>query len=124
MPPPLRSVLIVDDDEGIRDALGEMLRDEGFSVATAANGREAIRWLQEQRPAACVVLLDLMMPVMDGAQFLRAKQADLELRTIPVVIVTAAGAAFRVDPTPDIRDTISKPIDLPDLMAAIESCAA
>jgi CheY-like chemotaxis protein len=124
VPPPLRSVLIVDDDEGIRDALGEMLRDEGFSVATAANGREGILWLQAQRPQACVVLLDLMMPVMDGAQFLRAKQADVGLRTIPVVIVTAAGAAFRVDPTPDIRDTISKPIDLPGLMAAIESCAA
>ena len=64
-----------------------------------------------------------MMPVMDGAEFLRAKQTDGALRAIPVVIVTAAGPGFRVDPTPDIRDTISKPIELSHLMAALESCA-
>jgi CheY-like chemotaxis protein len=115
-------VLLVDDDEGIRDALSETLSEEGFSVVTAANGREAIHWLQAQRPQSCVVLLDLMMPVMDGAEFLRAKQADAALCKLPVVIVTAAGTAFRVDRTPDVKETISKPIELPDLMAAIDSC--
>lgn len=117
-------MLLVDDDEGIRDALSETLSEEGFSVATAANGREAILWLQERRPQSCVVLLDLMMPIMDGSEFLRAKQADAALCEIPVVILTAAGARFRVDGSPDIKDTVSKPIELPHLMAAIESCLA
>jgi len=124
MAPRLSWVLIVDDDADIRDALSEILVDEGFPTATAANGREAIHWLQEQRPQSCVVLLDLMMPVMDGAGFLRAKQADRALRAIPVVIVSAAGAAFRFDRTPDVKETIAKPIEMPRLMAALESCVA
>jgi two-component system, chemotaxis family, chemotaxis protein CheY len=117
-------VLIVDDDPAIREALGEMLRDEGFSVATAEDGRAAMEWLREQRPASCAVLLDLMMPVMDGAHFLRAKQADAALRAIPVLVVTAAGTTFRFDRTPDVKDTIWKPIEVPRLLAAIESCLA
>jgi two-component system, chemotaxis family, chemotaxis protein CheY len=83
-----------------------------------------MEWLREQRPASCAVLLDLMMPVMDGAHFLRAKQADAALRAIPVLVVTAAGTTFRFDRTPDVKDTIWKPIEVPRLLAAIESCLA
>lgn len=117
-------VLLVDDDEGIRDALGEMLRDEGFRVVTAENGRKAIQWLQEHRPTSCVVLLDLMMPVMDGNEFLRAKQRDVSLSAIPVLVITAAGTRFCVDQTPDIKEFIDKPIAVPQLMAALESWCA
>jgi len=114
--------LIVDDDEGIRDALGEILRDEGFPVATAANGEEAMTWLRQERPRSCIVLLDLMMPVMDGDEFLRRKRLDPELEALPVIIITASGRP--VDPTPGIRAYIQKPIEMPVLMAALEACAS
>jgi CheY-like chemotaxis protein len=123
MPLQSPSILLVDDDEAIRDSLGEFLREQGFSVATAANGSDAIRWLHERRPPSCVVLLDLMMPVMDGNEFLCAKQADAALSTIPVVIITAAGRSPETVRTPDIKDYVSKPFELPRLIAAIESCA-
>ena len=121
MPPEPTPILIVDDDEGIRDALGEMLGDEGYPVATAANGEEAMAWLRRERPRSCIVLLDLMMPVMDGDEFLRLKRSDPELAGLPVIIVTASGRP--VDPKPGIRAYIQKPIEMPLLMAAIEACA-
>src|SRR5882724_10983988 len=77
----------------------EVLGEEGLPVATAANGLEAMCWLREQWPKSCVVLLDLMMPAMDGAEFLRAKRADAAQAAIPAVIVTAASAAFSLDQT-------------------------
>jgi CheY-like chemotaxis protein len=79
-------VLIVEDDEAIRETLRELLEFEGFEVATAANGREAVSQLQRtERP--CLILLDLMMPVMNGWEFLRKRREDLTIATIPVVVV-------------------------------------
>jgi CheY-like chemotaxis protein len=91
------SVLLVDDDEDTREALSELLRAEGFSVATAQNGREAIRWLRETHPAPSVVLLDLMMPVMDGNEFLRAKQIDPAISLLPVVVMSASQSRLSPD---------------------------
>jgi CheY-like chemotaxis protein len=122
MPAEPQWVLLVEDDQSIRDALSELLRDEGFSVATAANGVEALSWLRAERPKSCVVLLDLMMPVMDGSEFLRVKRADATLTRVPVLILTAAGASVQIDQMADIKGRISKPIELPDLMAALASC--
>jgi CheY-like chemotaxis protein len=117
-----RSILLIDDDEGIRDALGELLREEGFAVDTAANGLEALRWLTKSRPASCVLLLDLMMPVMDGSEFLERKQADPIMSSYPVVIITASATAARFGQTPDVKACLSKPIEMPDLLAALD-CA-
>lgn len=117
------SVLLIDDDEGIRDALGELLRDEGFVVETAANGLEAMQWLAERRPASCVLVLDLMMPVMDGTEFLERKQADPLVSSYPVVIITASARARHVARTPDVRACLSKPIEMAALLAALASCA-
>ena len=116
------SVLLIDDDEDIREALGELLRAEGFSVATARNGREALSWLREQHPASCIVLLDLMMPVMDGNEFLRAKKADPALAPLPVVIISASSSRLSLDDRPGVKAVVSKPIEMPLLMAALASC--
>jgi two-component system chemotaxis response regulator CheY len=116
------SILLVDDDEDIRDALSELLRAEGFSVATAPNGREALSWLREQHPASCIVLLDLMMPVMDGNAFLLAKQADPALAPLPVVIISASNSRLSLDDRPGVKAVVSKPIEIPLLMAALASC--
>ena len=85
-----RRLLLVDDDGAIRDALDEALQEEGFDVVTAANGREALQVLKSgPRPDA--ILLDLMMPVMDGWDFRHEQLRDPALRQIPVVVVSATG---------------------------------
>lgn len=83
-------MLVVDDDQDIRDALCELLVDEGYQVAAAANGAEALDYLRS-RELPCVILLDLMMPIMDGWEFRRQQQGDAKLSGIPVVVITAAG---------------------------------
>jgi CheY-like chemotaxis protein len=84
------SVLIVDDDSAVRIALKELFETEGYTVVLAANGRAALNRLQEGlRPS--VVLLDLMMPVMDGWDFRTQQLQDPALKDIPVFILTAAG---------------------------------
>jgi CheY-like chemotaxis protein len=84
------TVLIVDDDQAILDGLGELLENEGYRVATATDGRDALQQLRSGlRP--CVILLDLMMPGMDGWDFRHEQMKDDDLRDIPVVVITAAG---------------------------------
>ena len=88
------SVLVVDDDAAIRSALTSMLQDEGFQVSTANDGAQALSYLRAGlRP--CAIILDLMMPVMDGWDFRAVQRRDPTLATIPVIVVTAAG--FRTD---------------------------
>jgi CheY-like chemotaxis protein len=83
-----QTVLIVDDNDEIRRCLADVLEGEGFGAATAADGSVALAQLQEGlRP--CAILLDLMMPVMDGAAFRHAQMSDPKLRHIPVIIITA-----------------------------------
>jgi CheY-like chemotaxis protein len=87
---PTDTVLVVDDDSAVRTALKELFETEGYAVAVAANGRAALNHLRTGlRP--CVVLLDLMMPVMDGWDFRTEQLKDPVLRSIPVFILTAAG---------------------------------
>ena len=85
-------VLLVDDDEAIREALTELLVCEGFAVHPAQNGKEALDWLH-RNGGPCVVVLDLMMPVMDGRTFLGIRRADPSLSKIPVLVATATRAA-------------------------------
>ena len=82
-------ILIVEDDEAIRESLADMLRDEGFTVASAENGLEALGYL-ESHGAPCVIVLDLMMPVMSGPQFREKQLADPRFASIPVIVMSAA----------------------------------
>jgi CheY-like chemotaxis protein len=114
------SVLIVDDDTDVRQALSELLQDEGYRVEGAADGRDALTKLRQGfRPA--VILLDLMMPGMNGWDFRQAQLDDPELRDLPVVVVTASGR----DPQ-DIRtqlgpvEVVAKPIQPSDLLHLVE----
>ena len=84
-------ILVVDDDTDLRCALRNALELEGYRVALAANGREAWERLQAA-PLPALILLDLMMPVMDGAQFLGLVRTDTRMRSIPVVLATAFGS--------------------------------
>lgn len=85
-----RVVLVVDDDESIRESLADLLGDEGYRVQTATNGAEALSLLRppaQLRP--CVILLDLMMPIMNGQEFYAEQQSDPSLATIPIVVISA-----------------------------------
>jgi CheY-like chemotaxis protein len=106
------AVLIVDDDAAIRSVLVDLLEDEGYPVVSAANGHEALAYLQHNTLRPCVILLDLMMPVMDGWQFRAAQQADTALATIPVVVLSASENLRQVAQTLAATAYLAKPIDL------------
>jgi CheY-like chemotaxis protein len=113
---PVPSVLLVEDDEGIRDSVAECLLSEGYSVCAVANGAEALAALRTtERPS--VILVDLIMPVMDGAELIDALRADPTLRRIPVVLMTAASATAGL---PRADDCLEKPFQLEDLLATVE----
>jgi CheY-like chemotaxis protein len=85
---PLRSVLIVEDDRDLRELLVQLMTVEGLAVTAVDNGRRALEQLSGiERPG--VILLDLMMPVLDGFEFLRLQRADATLRAIPVIVLSA-----------------------------------
>jgi CheY-like chemotaxis protein len=115
-----RIVLLVDDEHAIVEALGEILAWEGWAVRSAANGREALAVAGAERPD--VILLDVMMPVMDGIETVRALQADATLRHIPVVLMSAAPIP-RPDGVP--RDgELQKPFDVRELTRALAAALA
>lgn len=110
------SVLIVEDDESIRTILKEILENEGYEVFTAENGKVGIEVLQKiARP--CLILLDFLMPVMNGKEFMEAKRQDDLIAPIPVVLVSA----FE-DRSKDIgaQGFVKKPIDFDCLLRFLE----
>jgi CheY-like chemotaxis protein len=112
------SVFIVEDDRDTREMLARFLELEGFEVREAANGQLALQSLREDA-TACVILLDLMMPVMNGWQFRKAQATDPSLSRIPVVVVTAAGGRDQI-PAIDADAWLSKPVDFDRLLATID----
>jgi CheY-like chemotaxis protein len=109
-----RSVLIVEDDEDIRAAMAELLESEGFDVTVASNGQEGLEVLDQMGPP-CLVLLDLMMPVMNGEDFLRHVRSNPSLNPVAIVIVTASGKA----PLPGTQGLLKKPFEISDLFATV-----
>lgn len=108
-------VLVVDDDEDVRECLRDVLVDSGYTVVTAANGREALGiLLDKKRP--CLILLDLVMPVMDGWQFLRAVAAESELADLSIVIESAHAGSH----PPTGHRLLNKPIDIDVLLTTVE----
>jgi two-component system chemotaxis response regulator CheY len=90
VPGPL--ILIVDDDLDIRNTVAGILQDEGYQVAKAGNGQEALDYLNgPANPRPRLILLDMMMPIMDGATFREHQQRSPELAAIPVLAFTAFG---------------------------------
>ncbi len=85
-------ILVVDDDYDMQDAISESLETEGHETTCVSNGREALDYLRSGNPV-CVILLDLMMPVMNGWEFRERQLESSELASIPVVVVTADGRA-------------------------------
>jgi CheY-like chemotaxis protein len=111
-------VLIVDDEMDIRQAVAEVLVDEGYQVASARDGAEGLQQARAFHPQ--VVLLDLMMPGMSGWEFRRRQKDDPDLSGIPVVVLSALGR----DGLVDAAGYLQKPFDLDDLLTAVRQYAA
>ena len=112
-------VLIVEDDDEARRFLANSLRNEGYAVVEARDGREGLAALKKHRPA--VVLLDLRMPRMDGRQFRRAQQqlAERALADVPVVVVSAVDDAREQAEQIGAAEMLPKPIDVERLLATV-----
>jgi CheY-like chemotaxis protein len=105
-------VLVVDDDQAIREMLAEFLADIGYAVTVAEHGGAALAALAAARPLPQVILLDLYMPVMNGWQFVPAVQRYKTFASIPIVLMSAGSNLTQVTQTPPVADTLAKPIDL------------
>jgi len=116
--PPL--VLVVDDDPDILEAVCDILEGEGYRVARARNGREALERLDEEKPI--LILLDLMMPVMDGLAFARALRGRERDRSIPIVVISADGDPQKAAAL-GARGFLAKPFDIDALLAEVASLA-
>jgi CheY-like chemotaxis protein len=109
-----RSVLLVEDDPTILGAMKMVLEWEGYHVACASNGLEALEMLRAgERPS--LILLDVMMPVLDGRQFREEQKRDPDLASIPVVVVSAVEGSTSVDAAAHVQ----KPFEVEELLAAL-----
>ena len=118
-----RVVLVVDDDDDIREALRLVLETEGVGVAEAADGAAALAWLATHPPPR-LILLDLMMPVLDGAAVVARLRAAPAWAALPVVMLTAAPRAARTGLPRDVP-VLAKPLDLGTLLAVVAAhCGA
>jgi CheY-like chemotaxis protein len=112
-----RRALVVEDDEDTRDVLTMLLTVLGFEVREAKNGKEALDTLGKWRPD--LIVLDLMMPVMNGWAFRAEQRRDPELRDIPVVVLSARAAPFRPEDGLDVAELLPKPFELDSFLAAV-----
>jgi CheY-like chemotaxis protein len=114
---PPEHILVVEDDRELRDSLCEALRMEGYQVVCVEHGAAALRHLQTgARP--CVILLDLMMPIMDGWTFRRTLLADRDLAAIPIIVMTAATPARLTDL--DSQTVLYKPLQMDAVVSVVQ----
>jgi CheY-like chemotaxis protein len=114
-----KKILIIEDDEGIRDSIRDILELKNYQVECASNGEEGIQALRRGR-LPDVILLDLMMPIKDGFQFRLEQQQDPVLGSIPVVVLTADAHILQNKEKLNCEMYITKPFDLETILQAIE----
>ncbi len=115
-------VLVADDNPDLRLLVADVLADAGYVVRSVGDGAQALALLESWRPD--VIVLDLMMPVMDGEAFLRLRRDSPALRTIPVLVVTAHPQHHRVLDGLAPSAVLRKPYDLDDLVSAVQMLAS
>ena len=113
------TILLVEDDFDVREALAETLRDEGYAVDCACDGEEALQYLRGGGVPQ-LILLDLMMPRMSGSEFRMVQKVDPALGKIPVVLLSADGRMEEKARVLETDGAIRKPIDLAELLSTIE----
>jgi two-component system, chemotaxis family, chemotaxis protein CheY len=117
-------VLVVEDDPDIRMTIMEVLEDRGFEVRGAGHGQEALDLLGAEATLPHVILLDLLMPVLDGAGFRAAQLNDARFAAIPVVIVSANAQVREAASRLGVKGYLAKPVAFADLLHAVSTHAA
>jgi CheY-like chemotaxis protein len=116
------SVLIIEDDEGVRHSLAELLGEEGYDVKVASDGSDALALLQEE-PLPSLILLDLMMPTMNGGEFRARQLSDPRLASIPVIVVSARPDVSEVAKELAADDYLMKPMSFEALIHVVQNRA-
>jgi two-component system, chemotaxis family, chemotaxis protein CheY len=111
-------ILLVEDDFMLRGSLAAVLQSEGYRVESAANALEALDRLTRP-PKPSLILLDIMLPYMDGLEFRALQRAAPDMADIPVIVITAVGLQPEVAVELDLRQTFFKPLERPRLLDAI-----
>jgi CheY-like chemotaxis protein len=117
---PLATVLVVDDEKPIREAIAIFLELDGYRVMVATNGAQALDVIAEERPD--LILCDVMMPVLDGRELCRRLKGDEATQAIPIILMSAAGRGAAGDVGAD--DYVDKPLNLADLPDMINRWSA
>jgi CheY-like chemotaxis protein len=117
-------VLVVDDDNEIRDTMVEVLNDEGYEAVGASDGIEALAQLRDPADRWCLVLLDLMMPNMDGRTFRAEQLQDPAIAPIPVVIISAMNDVAAAAEELEVAAHMTKPIPLRELIQVVRQFCA
>ena len=115
----MKTILLVEDDEPLRAAVREALQKRGYRVEVAENGEEALARLQSD-PRPDLILLDLMMPELDGWDFVARRRSDPSLAAIPVVILSAQLLGPERDSVLPVNGFVKKPIDSERLLAEVQ----
>jgi CheY-like chemotaxis protein len=110
-------ILLVDDDAETRGFMATRLNAAGYRVCTASNGREALALLRNEMP--CVMVVDLMMPVMDGAELRRHQQHSPAVSSVPFILLSGSCDAERIARELGIADVMAKPVDTERLLGII-----
>jgi CheY-like chemotaxis protein len=113
------TILLVDDDPEVRDSIMDVLEVSGYRVMTAANGLEGIELLRSEPEHPDLILLDMLMPVMDGREFRAEQQKDPELAEIPVVVITAYGVPEDQEEAFRSVEVLEKPFALTALLDTV-----
>ena len=112
-------VCVIDDDADIREALYDVLTFEGYEVQVASDGAEALERLRKEEDSCGLILLDLMMPRMNGWEFRRKQVEDPALETIPVVLLTGAGGCEKAASDLKVAAAMAKPVELDALLEVV-----
>jgi CheY-like chemotaxis protein len=111
-------VLIVEDDDDLREMMAQLLSLEGFQAAAVANGQEALEYLR-QGTAPDLILLDMMMPVMDGWEFRRRQKSDPSMAEVPVIVLSALDQGRITDISAEA--ILKKPLDFDRLLELVRT---
>jgi len=113
-------VLLIDDNREFREAVAEFLTDEGYTVHSAADGREALQWSKNCETLPKLILLDLLMPILDGWGFLDERRKDSRLACVPVVIMSGASGIEREAKNAGASAVMNKPVVPQELLRVIQ----
>ena len=116
-----KRILIIDDDESFHQLLTPLLKREGYQVFSALNGKEALTMLDEIEPVPNLILLDVAMPIMGGAEFRKAQKGRPRIARIPVVVVTSTRTMEQDIRAIDAAAYLKKPLEADILLGTIQS---